>query len=370
MSAVNTTTVASSGIAIDSTGAESKAFFNTLTEVLDGISIAVGFIVIIAVILIRIYRPQLGQTITVRLSGWIALADVLVCSIQIIYIHGNELFKDTSTLALGFVLTSLQTSSLFFVYLTVCIAINLHLTILTSRYRNVAEAIDPWMVPVSFIWANVTTIPFHFLFKAEWNSQIGGFVKEPAWAAPYYMWGSQYIWQLLGEVYCAIVIILVLVKLFRLRSYQKEQSTVQNQNQTDSADQHARSGRRITFVMLRIVWYPVIPIITQTWLIVMNSIPPPQNLPWINLNNIMSALQGILNGIVFCLNPATYALWQEWRNKQSDMPFSPRSSRHNRGSCDDTAPWLKLQESTSTSQIETGNYEMYKPNKPGIPADW
>lgn len=84
----------------------------------------------------------------------------------------------------------------------------------------------------------------------------------------------------------------------------------------------------------------------------------------------MSALQGILNGIVFCLNPATYALWQEWRNKQSDMPFSPRSSRHNRGSCDDTAPWLKLQESTSTSQIETGNYEMYKPNKPGIPADW
>lgn len=82
MSAVNTTTVASSGIAIDSTGAESKAFFNTLTEVLDGISIAVGFIVIIAVILIRIYRPQLGQTITVRLSGWIALADVLVCSIQ------------------------------------------------------------------------------------------------------------------------------------------------------------------------------------------------------------------------------------------------------------------------------------------------
>ncbi|KAG2171343.1 hypothetical protein INT43_002965 [Umbelopsis isabellina] len=310
MSAANTTTTASSGIAIDSTSAESKAFFNTLSEVLDGISIAVGCIVIVAVILIRIYRPQLGQTITVRLSGWIALADILVCSIQ--------------------------------------------------------------------------------------NSQIGGFVKEPAWAAPYYMWGSQYVWQLLGEVYCAIVIVLVLVKLFRLRNYQKEQSSVRNQNQTDSADQHARSGRRITFVMLRIVWYPVIPIITQTWLIVMNSVPPPHNLPYININNsmymkvvtdvrkcdktnyangasfslVMSALQGILNGIVFCLNPATYALWQEWRNKQTEMPFSPRSSRHNRGSFDDSAPWLKLQEPTSNSHIETGNYEMYKPNKPGIPADW
>jgi hypothetical protein len=56
---------------------------------------------------------------------------------------------------------------------------------------------------------------------------------------------------------------------------------------------------------------------------------------------VMSALQGILNGIVFCLNPATYALWQEWRNKP-DIPFSPRSSRHNRGSFDDSAPWLKL----------------------------
>jgi hypothetical protein len=87
MSAANTTTSATStAIAIDSANAESKAFFNTLTEVLDGISIAIGCLVIIAVILIRIYRPQLGQTITVRLSGWIALADILVCSIQYVYL--------------------------------------------------------------------------------------------------------------------------------------------------------------------------------------------------------------------------------------------------------------------------------------------
>jgi hypothetical protein len=38
---------------------------------------------------------------------------------RIIYIHGNALFTNVSPLALGFVLTSLQTSSLFFVYLTV-----------------------------------------------------------------------------------------------------------------------------------------------------------------------------------------------------------------------------------------------------------
>ncbi|KAI9284140.1 hypothetical protein BC943DRAFT_381408 [Umbelopsis sp. AD052] len=356
-----------SGISINATNAESKAFFNILTEVLDSISIAVGFIVIISVVLIRLYRPALGRTITVRLSGWIALADILVCSIQIIYIHGNELFTNVSPLALGFVLTSLQTSSLFFVYLTVCIAINLHLTILTSKYRNVADKIDPWMVPVSFIWANVTTIPFHIWFQAEWNPQIGGFVKTPAWAAPYYMWASQYVWQLLGELYCACVIVMVLVKLYNMRKYQEKQSSAQNRNQIESADQHGRSSKRITFVMLRIVWYPVIPIITQTWLIVMNSIPPPHNITWININNIMSALQGVLNGIVFCLNPATYALWQEWRNK-SEVPFSPRASKNARHSFDDGATWVKLQEPAMSTVSE--NYEMYKPNKPGIPSDW
>ncbi|CAO3673724.1 unnamed protein product [Umbelopsis vinacea] len=367
MSATNTTST-STGISINSTDAESKAFFNLLTEVLDSISIGIGFLVIISVILIRIYRPALGRTITVRLSGWIAFADILVCSIQIIYIHGNQLFNNVSPLALGFVLTSLQTSSLFFVYLTVCVAINLHLTILTSKFRNVAEAIDPWMVPVSFIWANVTTIPFHICFQAHWNPQIGGFIKEPAWAAPYYMWGSQYIWQLLGELYCAVVIVLVLVKLLKLKNYQEKQSSVQNHNQTDSADNHARSSKRITFVMLRIVWYPVIPIVTQTWLIVMNSIPAPYNMPYININNIMSALQGILNGIVFCLNPATYAIWQEWRAKP-ELPFSPKASRNPRHSFDDGATWLKLQEHT-TSNVSEGHFEMYKPNKPGIPSDW
>lgn len=81
----------------------------------------------------------------------------------------------------------------------------------------------------------------------------------------------------------------------------------------------------------------------------------------------MSALQGILNGIVFCLNPATYALWQEWRNKP-ELPFSPKASRNIRHSTDDGAAWMKLQEPTMSTVSE--NYEMYKPNKPGIPAEW
>ncbi|KAH8551950.1 hypothetical protein BGW37DRAFT_493021 [Umbelopsis sp. PMI_123] len=147
------------------------------------------------------------------------------------------------------------------------------------------------MVPVSFIWAFVTTIPFHIWFQASWNTQIGGFVKSPAWAAPYYMWASQYVWQLLGELYCAIVIVLVLLKLYSLRKYQDQQSSAQNRNQEESTDQHGRSSKRITFVMLRIVWYPVIPIITQTWLIVMNAIPAPNNLPYININNSEFAQQ-------------------------------------------------------------------------------
>jgi hypothetical protein len=61
---------------------------------------------------------------------------------------------------------------------------------------------------------------------------------------------SQYIWQLLGELYCAVVIVLVLVKLLKLKNYQEKQSSVQNRNQTDSADNHARSSKRVTFVMV------------------------------------------------------------------------------------------------------------------------
>lgn len=61
---------------------------------------------------------------------------------------------------------------------------------------------------------------------------------------------SQYVWQLLGELYCACVIIMVLVKLYNMRKYQEKQSSQQNRNQVESADQHGRSSKRITFVMV------------------------------------------------------------------------------------------------------------------------
>ncbi|OZJ05977.1 hypothetical protein BZG36_01216 [Bifiguratus adelaidae] len=334
----------------------SQEAFTLATEVLDGISIVVGVCVIVAVILLRIYRPSLGGTTTVKLSGWIALADIMVSTIQIIYANGNRLLIHSSTLSLGFLLTSLQTSSLFFVYLTVCVALHLHLTLLLPDLKYIALAIEPWLVPVSFLWAFITTIPFHFLFTATWNPAIGGFTKSPQWAAIYYMWGSQYVWLVLSELYCFVVIGMVLRRLWGIKRQQKEKLSSLQQQGTGSSDA-AISDRRITFVMLRIVWYPVIPIITQTWLIVMNHVPAPYNLPYVNINNVMSAIQGILNGLVFCINPAIYSAYKEWRhppqpqesfNTTNTLTTNPIRSHDTRS---ERSTWIKLQDQGNGSVI-------------------
>jgi hypothetical protein len=43
---------------------------------------------------------------------------------------------------------------------------------------------------------------------------------------------------------------MVLVKLYNMRKYQEKQSSQQNRKQLESADQHGRSSKRITFVMV------------------------------------------------------------------------------------------------------------------------
>jgi len=263
--------------------------------------------------LLRVYKPEVGKKTSVRLSGWISVADILMLGTQILYIHGDVIatFPD---IAVGFVLSTLQSSSLWFVYLTVCVTINLHLTVLVPKYSHIADKLDPWLVPVSFVWAILTTIPLHFI-NPYWDAPTGTFGKTPTNVWTPYMWLSQYVWTIIGILYCFVVVVLVIIKLIRL-DRQKQSSL-----HTHSTQEEVRVRNRMRKVMIRLVFYPVVPIITQTWLIVMNSMlaTNPNFITIVNTNNLANSIQGLLNGIVFTINPAVYGAWRKWRKEMHSL---------------------------------------------------
>ncbi|CAJ0754256.1 17613_t:CDS:2, partial [Entrophospora sp. SA101] len=116
-----------------------------------------------------------------------------------------------------------------------------------------------------------------------------------------WQWSAFYSWELLCILYCIITIMCVTVKLYKV-SNQSVSTNISGQTITSRYDKNVlRNKAIISLVVKKVIWYPVVPIITQgPNFLVETDIYVNQRINYVFL--ILSTLlsfQGFLNTIVF-----------------------------------------------------------------------
>ncbi|KAJ1915702.1 hypothetical protein H4219_004171 [Mycoemilia scoparia] len=180
------------------------------------ISIALSLIVIMAVVTMAFKYPDSAKRPSFRLSGWIAGADIILSTYKMV--KSFPWYMQTlSVTSLRAMLWIAYFSELVFIFFTDCIMIHLQLTALQTRYKCVAERLSPYYESASIILALLLTHPFMYLFYITWdtvkdNILIVGDPKE-FWA---FTWCTLFIWELIGILYCIIICVWVVIRLYPL----------------------------------------------------------------------------------------------------------------------------------------------------------
>ncbi|KAJ1916652.1 hypothetical protein H4219_003667 [Mycoemilia scoparia] len=331
------------------------------------ISIFLSSIVIIVVIWMAFKRKDVAVKTSFRLSGWIALFDLLI-SITFIIRLFNSVMLTRTQMELRVLWWLNYYSALAFMFLTVCIVIQLQLTVLFNNKR-LARVFDRFYETVSILLAAALTQPFLWFYHVQWDVRAQSIFadKGPRRNA---MWGFFHAWMILGWFYCLIICIWVLLRLMpvwqRMRRVQalsflqpdineycdSNRATESNSSRpprysnnttglsnsmafgnggvydsTSPSHDNTYKGPNISAnivgssqkrharnAVLRIMLYPLIPIATRSVYIV-SQIFPFEKSPFIPIT-FMISIQGLLNFVAFCLNPAMDEFWSRLVKKR------------------------------------------------------
>ncbi|KAJ1912773.1 hypothetical protein H4219_005475 [Mycoemilia scoparia] len=179
------------------------------------ISLVLSFIVLVTVVC-HFRNRGFSERPSFRLSGSIALADILH-SVMMILMHQTDVVVKLSPMQLRivwfFVLGSLFTS----LFITDCIALQLHLTVIYKKER-LAKKLNPWYELIGWTLGFVTVHPILYICQdLNWfngpNALI--FVDTSVQAITLKIW-AMYIWLLLGILYCMVISIMVGIQLMSM----------------------------------------------------------------------------------------------------------------------------------------------------------
>ncbi|CAJ0760062.1 5708_t:CDS:2 [Entrophospora sp. SA101] len=166
-----------------------------------------------------------------------------------------------------------------------------------------------------------------------WNYPEGGcfFRDSGTKLSITWQWASFYVWEIICILYCTIILICVAVKLYRVanQTITTHTGNLSGQTLTSRYEKNVlRNKAIISLVVKKVIWYPIVPIITQAPnFLVETDIYVNQKINYVFL--IMSsfnAAQGFLNTIVFMQDLAVsraYKLmklhwWYEHVNKYEE----------------------------------------------------
>ncbi|CAJ0755767.1 17255_t:CDS:2 [Entrophospora sp. SA101] len=116
-----------------------------------------------------------------------------------------------------------------------------------------------------------------------------------------WQWASFYAWELLCILYCTITLICVAVKLYKVSS-QSVNTNISGQTVSSRYEKNVlRNKAIISLVVKRVIWYPVVPIITQAPNFLVETdiyVNQKINFAFLVLATFIT-FQGFLNTIVF-----------------------------------------------------------------------
>ncbi|CAJ0828094.1 13196_t:CDS:10 [Entrophospora sp. SA101] len=223
----------------------------TITRIalpLNVLSILASSIGCLVFIFIRISYPRLADRVIFRLAFAAMLSDIFYSSFQVL----NLVVTTSGTLCIlstwGWVFSTLI--SVFFID---CIAINLQVIFL-HEYEGRRDLEKYYFILPSVFALTLSLLPLtQDMYGFDIPEQICWYRYSGTTLSIVWQWSTLFIWQQISVLYCIIILFAVTLKL-RYASSQFNKAT----------NVLLKRGTLITSVVRKVLWFPVVPLISQT----------------------------------------------------------------------------------------------------------
>ncbi|KAJ1956624.1 hypothetical protein GGI12_005261 [Dipsacomyces acuminosporus] len=182
------------------------------------VSLMSSLVVVLSLGYIILKHRKYLSRFSLRISGYVALADMANSAMQIIMLQ-NDFMMERSPNALRFLMWLSMASVLFFIFLTFSIGLQLHLSTLTKVRVRVYMKLEKYYIPLSLLFAS--------LFPAIGVSQMKGIYWVPQmhsfnwpvdedWKRKVILWMCNYIWISLVVIYSTCVCVLISLRILNM----------------------------------------------------------------------------------------------------------------------------------------------------------
>ncbi|ORX93049.1 hypothetical protein K493DRAFT_302940 [Basidiobolus meristosporus CBS 931.73] len=206
-----------------------------------------------------------------------------------------------------------------FCFLNIAIVLNLYL-IFVRGTRNAVNLERIYFISVFCVAFTLATLPAAFgVIGLDFEAHTCWFINQTS--------KSSRIWQLMTYVlpslacvlFCTLTLVLILIHLFRQKLYFKRNAYEPDVERTNRV---RKQQRMINFMVARIVLYPIVIVLVRFpivivihYVYVQKANPPPA---WTSqLTQTCDVSQGLLNSLVFCLDPALHSAWHSFRQNMT-----------------------------------------------------
>ncbi|KAK9763842.1 hypothetical protein K7432_009135 [Basidiobolus ranarum] len=291
----------SSADVINDVSPEQIVIKSLVSEIMSVLSLLGACFIVITIIFTRIYKPHIANRVSISLTLWKAFADL---AYSIIYLISQKSSMNLATCK--FVLWGYVEFTLLSIFLTCTIAFNIQ-AIFVSELSQIFF-IQRFYLPVSLVVSlTISLIPL-LADQFTYDPLVGNCWYRDQYTTPTMIWEmcTYYGWIFLGIVYCSIVVILVTIRLIR-----NERQFRQNISPTTT-----KLHRNINKIVGRIILYPIIPIIAQSFNFITEIVTFYSRRLTFSLyllSAVGPASIGFLNFLVFLFDPAFQKLVKELR---------------------------------------------------------
>ncbi|KAL1923438.1 uncharacterized protein VTP21DRAFT_8418 [Calcarisporiella thermophila] len=277
---------------------------NPIELAINILSIISGCLMVVFVTWLRFSQPDVANTVSFKLSFWIGLADAIYRGFFLLRQYHDLMDRvlPSNKALCRFFFWTMISIPLWFAFLTTAIAFDLHLTFILRRTG--LKKIQQLYFPVASILALIITLPVLIMGNVSWSPEQHHFNTD--WSPLTLILTTileNNLWMCISIVYSTIIVILILLRALRYLREVKNSCL-----HIDSGNRH--SERRLVFSVLRILLYPLVLVLCQSvssfqaWIATLNKFSHPIYRQLFRVGAITTGLQGVLNLLVFFINPA------------------------------------------------------------------
>ncbi|KXN68004.1 hypothetical protein CONCODRAFT_166929 [Conidiobolus coronatus NRRL 28638] len=278
---------------------------NTLNRTLDtinSISLVGAFMVVVVVFTTGYFGFTAAKRLSFRLSMWIGLADFVFCCISYIQIDPQDTVTCNMVNAVGYF------ANLVYIFLTSAMAFNLQMVFVHQQHNPRLN--EKFYVTMSFVAAFIIIFPFTMIALAMGKCGLF-YLTGPPYNVLLF-WVLLCFWETISVIFCFVAIIRVVLKLTKYNQDMMDMMGTRG-HQSPHVEQISESIQsRVDQVVRRLIFYPLIPVITQTPYLILGNMKllgGGRSLVENYFYYVPSYSAGFLNAIVFLFDPALPEIW-------------------------------------------------------------